>query len=128
MAELSIILLKGEINIEIKIPKEVRQHKESIFFGLSTRQFFCAVVAVGIAVAVYLLLGPAIGKENASWLCVLAAAPVAVAGFFSYNGLTLEQFVWAFLKSELLCAGERRFVSENFYYALFHRKGRDDFD
>ena len=128
VAELSIILLKGEINIEIKIPKEVRQHKESIFFGLSTRQFFCAVVAVGIAVAVYLLLGPAIGKENASWLCVLAAAPVAVAGFFSYNGLTLEQFVWAFLKSELLCAGERRFVSENFYYALFHRKGRDDFD
>ena len=69
----------------------MRQHKESIFFGLSTRQFFCAVVAVGIAVAVYLLLASAIGKENASWLCVLAAAPMAVAGFFSYNGLTLEQ-------------------------------------
>lgn len=62
--------------------------------------------------AVYLLLGPALGKETASWVCILAAAPVAVAGFFHYNGLTLEQFVWAFLKSELLCAGERRFVSE----------------
>ena len=32
--------------MEIKIPKEVRQHKETIFFGLSTRQFFCAVAAV----------------------------------------------------------------------------------
>ena len=114
--------------MEIKIPKEVRQHKESIFFGLSTRQFFCAVVAVGIAVAVYLLLGPAIGKENASWLCVLVAAPVAVAGFFSYNGLTLEQFAWAFLKSELLCAGGRRFASENFYYNMLGRKEADDFD
>ena len=78
--------------------------------------------------AAYLLLGPALGKEPASWVCILAAAPVAVAGFFSYNGLTLEQFVWAFIKSELLFSGERRFVSENFYYSLFHRKGRDDFD
>lgn len=83
---------------------------------------------MGIAVAAYLLLGPALGKETASWVCILAAAPVAVAGFFHYNGLTLEQFLWAFIKSELLCAGERRFVSENFYYTLFHRKGRDDFD
>lgn len=114
--------------MEIKIPKEVRQHKESIFFGLSARQFFCGLSAVGIAVAAYLLLGPALGKETASWVCILAAAPVAAAGFFHYNGLTLEQFVWAFLKSELLYAGERRFVSENFYYGLFHRRGRDDFD
>ena len=114
--------------IEIKIPKEVRQHKESIFFGLSARQFFCALFAVGLAVGVYLLLGPMLGKETASWVCILAAAPVAVAGFFSYNGLTLEQFAWAFLKSELLCAGGRRFVSENFYYTILHRKEAIDFD
>lgn len=83
---------------------------------------------MGIAVAAYLLLGPMLGKETASWVCILAAAPVAVAGFCHYNGLTLEQFVWAFIKSEFLCAGERRFMSENFYYDLFRRKGRDDFD
>lgn len=53
---------------------------------------------------------------------------MAVAGFFSYNGLTLEQFAWAFLKSELLCAGGRRFVSENFYYTILHRKEAIDFD
>ncbi|WP_438268274.1 PrgI family protein, partial [Intestinimonas butyriciproducens] len=43
-----------EVSMEIKIPKEVRQHKETIFFGLSTRQFVCAVLAVGAAVGVYL--------------------------------------------------------------------------
>ena len=114
--------------MEIKIPKEIRQHKETIFFGLSLRQFLCAALAVGIAVTVYLFLAPALGKETASWLCVLAAAPVAVAGFFSYNSLTLEQFLWALLKSELLCAGGRRFVSENFYYTLLARKEDIDFD
>ena len=114
--------------MEIKIPKEVRQHKETIFFGLSARQFFCAVLAVGLAVGVYLGLGPVIGKETASWLCILAALPVALAGFFNYNGMTLEQFAWAFIKSEILCAGNRPFVSENLYYDAIKRKGGKDFD
>lgn len=114
--------------IEIKIPKEVRRHKESIFFGLSARQFFCSLLAVGLAVAVYLGVSAAVGKETASWLCILAAAPVAVAGFFSYNGMALEQFLWSFVKSELLCAGARPFISENFHYKLLNRKEESDFD
>ena len=114
--------------MEIKIPKEVRQHRETIFFGLSARQFLCALFAVGIAVAVYLGLGKTIGKETASLACILAAAPMAAAGFFTYNGLTLEQFAWAFLKSEILCAGNRVFKSENLYYNALGRKEREDFD
>ena len=70
--------------IEVKIPKEIRQYKESIFFGLSARQFFCSVIAILIAAGVYLLLGKVIGKESASWLCIVLAAPAAMAGFFSY--------------------------------------------
>ena len=85
--------------IEIKIPKEVTQHKETIFFGLSVRQFFCSMIAVAMAASIYLLLHSVIGKDPASWLCMICAAPFAVAGFFSYNGLTFEQFIWVFLKS-----------------------------
>lgn len=114
--------------IEVKIPKEVRQHKETIFFGLSVRQFLCSAIAVGIAAGIYLLLGPVIGKETASWLCILAAAPFAIAGFFSYNGMTLERFLWAVLKSEILCTGNRPYASENFHYNALNRKGGEDFD
>lgn len=81
--------------MEIKIPKEVRQHSETIFFGLSTRQFVCAVLAVSVAIGTYFLTKGAIGKETASWVCIVAAAPLAAAGFFRYNGLTFERFVWA---------------------------------
>lgn len=84
--------------IEIKIPKEVTQHKETIFFGLSARQFFCSVIAVAMAAGIYLLLHQVIGKEPASWLCMICAAPFAVAGFFSYNGLTFERFIWVWGK------------------------------
>ena len=114
--------------MEIKIPKEVRQHKETIFFGLSARQFACAAAAVGLAVGIYLGLGLMLGQEPASWLCILATAPVALAGFFHFNGMTLEQFAWAFLKSEILCAGERRVSSRNLYYEMLGRKGDQDFD
>lgn len=94
----------------------MRQHKETIFFGLSLRQFICAAFAVGIAAASYIILGKVLSKDTASWLCILLAAPFAMAGFFSYNGMTFEQFIWAFIKSEFLCAGERPFISENLFY------------
>ena len=106
----------------------MRKHKESIFFGLSARQFLCAVSAVCVAAGLYLGLGPAVGKETASWLCMLSAAPMAAAGFFSYNGMTLERFIWAVVKSELLFSRRRRFAAENFHYRMLGRKQGDDFD
>ena len=114
--------------MEVKIPKEVRSHKETIFFGLSARQFFCSALAVGTAAGVYLGLGPILGKEPASWLCMILAAPLAMAGFFSYNGMKLEQFAWAVVKSQVLKAGVRMFVSENFLYKALVRKEGQDFD
>ena len=67
--------------MEIRINREVRNYHESIFFGLSARQFGCSLGAVAVAVGAYFLLKDPIGKENASWLCMLCAAPLAVAGF-----------------------------------------------
>ena len=77
------------------------------------------MLAVGLAAGIYLGLGGIIGKEAASWLCLLAAVPVAIAGFFHYNGMPLEQFLWAFIKSEILCAGPRRFDAVNLHEELF---------
>ena len=116
------------ITIEVKIPKEVRAYKETIFFGLSCRQFICSLFAVGIAAGVFMLFDRFMNRETASWLCIVLASPVAIAGFFSYNGMCFEQFLWAFLKSELLCAGERRYISENIYFSCLNRKGCADFD
>lgn len=101
--------------MEIKINKEIRSYKETIFFGLSMRQFVCSVLAVGTAVGLYFGLKDVVGRETISWLCIVGAAPVAAAGFFQYNGLTLEKFLWAWFKSEILRAGNRVWKSENYY-------------
>lgn len=109
--------------MEIKINKEIRQHKENVFFGLTVRQFFCSILAVGAAIGVYFLLRDPLGSQAASWLCILAAGPLAAAGFFSYNGMTFEQFAWAVIKTELLCAGPRTFRAENLYEKALNVKG-----
>ena len=101
--------------MEIKINKEIRNYKETIFFGLSLRQFICSVLAVGAAVALYFCLHGILGQETVSWVCIVGAAPIAAAGFFHYNGLTLEKFLWAWFKSEFLMAGNRVWKSENYY-------------
>lgn len=68
--------------MEIRINKEIKDYHESLFFGLSTRQFICSVAAVGAAVGIYFGLKNHIDKETVSWLCIVAAAPIAVTGFF----------------------------------------------
>ena len=105
--------------MEIKINKEIKDYHESLFFGLSVRQFACSLAAVGAAVGVYFGLSNIVGKETVSWLCIVCAAPLAAAGFFQYNGMNLEQFIAAWFRSEFLCAGVRTYKSENILQNIY---------
>ena len=104
--------------MEVRINKEVRNYQESLFFGLSLRQFLFALLAVAVAVGVYFGLPPVLGNGEIGWVCVLAAFPFALGGFFQYNGMNFEQFLWAFLRSEFLTPKQLTFKSENVYTKL----------
>jgi hypothetical protein len=106
----------GAIYLEVKINKEIRNYTESMFFGLSMRQFIFSVLACGVAVGLYFLLRPKFGTETLSWMCILGASPFAMMGFVKYNGMTAEQFVWAWIKSEFLMPKKILFLPDNLYY------------
>lgn len=74
--------------MEVKINKDIREFSESIFFGLSLRQFIFSVIACIVAVVLYFVLKPYLGLETLSWVCILGAAPFAVLGFVKYNGMS----------------------------------------
>jgi len=121
--------------MEVKINREIRDYTESMFFGLSMRQFFFSAIACVVAVGVYFLLRNKVGMETVSWVCVLGAAPFAALGFVNYHGMNAEQFVWAWIKSEILLPKRLLFQPENIYYEVLksgkgrHRKevnGRHD--
>lgn len=103
--------------MEIRINREIRQYAESVFFGLSARQFVFSLLAAGVAVALWFLLSPRAGTETVSWMCILGAAPFAAMGFITYHGMTAGQFLAVWLRSELLEPKELRFESGNYYYA-----------
>lgn len=103
------------IPIEVRINKEVRDYQESLFFGLSLRQLLFALLAMIVAVAVYFGLRNTVGSGEIGWVCVLAAFPFALGGFFTYNGMSLERFILAFIRSEILYPKRLVFRSENLY-------------
>ena len=115
--------------MEVKINKEIRNYTESMFFGLSMRQFLFSVLACGVAVGLFFMLRGRFGTETVSWMCVLGASPFAVMGFVKYNGMTAEQFVWAWVKSEFLMPKRVLFLPDNLYYEALkatieaHEKG-----
>ncbi len=104
--------------MEIKINKEIADYKESIYFGLSTRQFFFSVGACVVAVILYFLLKPYFNIGTLSWMCILGAAPFAVFGFVKYNGMYAEEFVKAWIKSEILMPKFLAFKGENEHYKI----------
>lgn len=113
---------QGDIILEVKINREIRNYTESMFFGLSMRQFIFSALAILVAVGLYFLLKPHFGTETVSWMCILGAAPFAALGFITYHGMTAEQFLWAWLRSELLEPKELRFESSNLYYEALKDK------
>ena len=106
---------KEVVSIEVRINKEVRDYQESVFFGLSLRQLIFALLAVLVAVGVYFGLRNIVGSGDVGWMCILAAFPFAMGGFFTYNGMTFEKFLLALIRSKLLYSKKLVFRSENLY-------------
>ena len=108
--------------MEVKLFKDIRNYSESIFFGLSLRQFLFAALAVGSSVAVYFLTHGVLHDEIVGWLCILAALPFAFFGFFKYQGLTAWQFLRAAIRYFFAPKKLPR-VDTNIYYDILKGRG-----
>ena len=73
--------------MEVKVNKEIRNYTESIYFGLSLRQFIFSILSCLMAVGLYFIMKPYFGLETLSWLCILGASPFAVLGFIPITDL-----------------------------------------
>lgn len=107
--------------MEVKINREIREYTESLYFGLSLRQFFFSVLAVLVAIGMYFGLRGRFGVETLSWMCILGAAPCAALGFIHYHGMTAEQLLWTYVKSEFLMPRRLVFRATNIYYKALHK-------
>ena len=88
--------------MEIKINKEIKDFNETMFFGLSVRQFIFAILACAAAVGIYFGCRPLFGTEILSWLCMIGAVPFIIFGFVKYNGMPAEKVIKAGIRSEIM--------------------------
>jgi hypothetical protein len=111
--------------MEVKVNKEIRNYTESMFFGLTLRQFIFSVLACSMATLLYFLLIPHLSLETVSWICILGAVPFAAIGFVKYHGMAAEKFIWAFIKSEFLLPKKVTFGAVNIYAEMLNNKSKD---
>lgn len=101
--------------MELKINTEIRNYTESIFFGLSTRQFIFSA-ACTITAFIYLTFDDVLGMELTSWLCIILAFPFAALGFITFQGMTFEKIVIVAFHSLLLSKTKLINKPINLYY------------
>ena len=111
--------------MEVKINREIRNYSESVFFGLSMRQCIFSVLAIAVAVGLYFVLKPYLGTETLSWVCILGAFPFAALGFITYHGMTAEQFVINWVRTELIEPKYFRFQSQSLYCQMMRSTAKN---
>ena len=115
--------------MQIKINKEIRDYNESMYFGLSLRQFIFSFLACLMAIGMYFIFIPYFSLETVSWICIISAIPFALLGFIKYNGIPLEKFIAAYIKSEFLIPKKLTVGNTNIYYLMMNEdkkeKGKD---
>ena len=107
--------------MEIKINQEIKEYNETMFFGLSVRQFIFSILACGAAVGNYFGCRSFLDTETLSWVCMIGAVPFAALGFVKYNGLPAEKILKACIRSEILMPRKLLYKCEN----LYSRKGEN---
>ena len=101
--------------MEVKVNKEIRNYTESIFFGLSFRQLLFSFLACIVAVGIYFMLKPYFAISELSWMCILGALPFTILGFVTYNGMTAEELLKAWIRTYVLMPKCLHYVSNNLY-------------
>ena len=101
--------------MEVKVNKEIRNYTESIFFGLSFRQLLFSLLDCISAVGIYFFLKPYFAISELSWMCILGALPFAILGFVTYNGMTAEELIKAWIRVNILMPKCLFYRPKNYY-------------
>ena len=72
------------------INKEIRNYTESMFFGLSMRQFVVSLLACISAILTYFVATPKLGTEAGSLLCIFHAYHQLLLAFLNITVCILK--------------------------------------
>lgn len=77
----------------IEINKDIDRYKETVVMGLTARQLIFSVASIAVGGGLVLLLYPYIGLTLSVYVAIPAVAPIALGGFYSFNGMDFYEFM-----------------------------------
>ena len=95
----------------IEINKDIDRYQESVVMGLTVKQLFYAALSLMVGAGMVLLLQKQIGLTMAAYVTVPVVAPLALQGFYQYNGMSFMEVMkrkvfFAFRNRPLLYVSE----------------------
>ncbi|SNU04594.1 PrgI family protein [Lachnospiraceae bacterium] len=77
----------------IEINKDIDKYKETVVLGLTARQLIFSVIALVTGGSIVLLTYPYVGLTVSAYIAIPIVAPIALNGFYTYNGMTFTQLM-----------------------------------
>ncbi len=108
--------------MEVKINREIRNYTESMFFGLSMRQFIFSVLACGVAVGLYFF--SSLCGDIFSFYCKSASIGLLADAVLTkpHVGCELSDYSDVFWNRERLSGQLKKADAVTIAYALSHLK------
>lgn len=75
----------------IEINKDIDRYKESVVMGLTAKQLIFSVASVVAGGSIVLLLYRYIGLTPSVYVAIPVVAPIALGGFYSFNGMSFYE-------------------------------------
>lgn len=96
----------------IEINKDIDRYQESVALGLTVKQLIYAALSLIAGAGIVLLLQKQIGLTLAAYVAVPVVAPLALQGFYQYNGMSFMEVMkrklfFAFLNRPLVYVSEK---------------------
>ena len=79
--------------------KDIEKYQESVAMGLSAKQLAYSILALGSGCIIVFLLYEKIGLTFSCYVAVPIVAPIALCGFYSYNGMGFREVFTRYMRS-----------------------------
>lgn len=77
----------------IEVNKNIDNYKESVVLGLTGRQLIFSIISLIVGGGIVLLTYPYVGLTPSAYIAIPVVAPIALTGFYSYNGMTFVEMM-----------------------------------
>lgn len=85
--------------MKIEINEDIENYKETVVLGLTAQQAVFSAFSLVAGAGIVLLLYEKVGMMAGCYLATPFVIPIALMGFYQYNGMNFFQFISRFVKS-----------------------------